>query len=198
MQNMSTYLHIFKPKVLWWVLTVSSFAGLAASFVQAIERINYGDNPSQPLQCDINSVFSCSNVFDAWQSSVFGFSNSLMCIVFFAVLVGVGLVAATGGEVNKKLRLILHSFSMFFLAFGAWYLWQSTFVINYICIFCTICYTAVIAMNWAWLRINAKDYFDSKKSYKKWQKIESSGLDTFGWILYTIAFAAMIAFHFWA
>lgn len=197
MLSMSKITHVFKPVTLWWVLTGSSFAGMLASFVQAIERINYADNPSQPLQCDINSVFSCSNVFEAWQSSVFGFPNALMCIVFFAVLAGAGLVAATGSALNKTLRLVLHSFSMFFLAFGAWYLWQSTFVINYICIFCTICYAAVIAMNWAWLRINATDYFTSKSSLKKWQKIERSGADTFGWLLYAVVFAAVMIFHFW-
>lgn len=194
---MTKYTHVFKPTTIWWVLTISAFAGMLASFIQAIERINFADNPTKPLQCDINGVFSCSNVFDAWQSSVFGFSNSLMCIVFFAVLAGTGLAAATGSEINRMLRLVFHSFSIFFLGFGAWYLWQSTFVIGYICIFCTICYTAVIAMNWAWLRINAKDYFESKKASKKWQKIERSGADTFGWILYALLFTAMIAFHFW-
>lgn len=194
---MSKNIHVFKPITIWTILTISASAGMLASFIQTIERINYAKNPKLPLQCDINSVFSCSNVFDAWQSSVFGFSNSLMCIVFFAVLVGAGLAAATGSQINKILRFVLHSFSLFFLGFGAWYLWQSTFVIGYICVFCTICYTAVIAINWAWLRINASDYFDTKKSLKKWQNIEKSGADTFGWMIYAIAFAAMIAFHFW-
>lgn len=194
---MSKNIHVFKPITIWTILTISASAGMLASFIQTIERINYAKNPKLPLQCDINSVFSCSNVFDAWQSSVFGFSNSLMCIVFFAVLVGAGLAAATGSQINKILRFVLHSFSLFFLGFGAWYLWQSTFVIGYICVFCTICYMAVIAINWAWLRINASDYFDTKKSLKKWQNIEKSGADTFGWMIYAIAFAAMIAFHFW-
>ena len=194
---MSKNIHVFKPKTIWAVLTVNAAAGLLASFIQTIERINYAKNPKLPLQCDINSVFSCSNVFDAWQSSVFGFSNSLLCIVFFAVIAGAGLAAATGSEINRMLRLVLHSFSVFFLGFGAWYLWQSTYVIGYICVFCSICYTAVIAMNWAWLRINAADYFDSKKSYKKWQKIEKSGADTFGWLLYAIIFAFAMGIHFW-
>lgn len=194
---MSKYTHLFKPTTVWWVLTVSAFMGLLASFVQTIERINFAKNPTLPLQCDINSVFSCSNVFDSWQSSVFGFSNSLLCIVFFAVLAGAGLAAATGSEINRYLRLILHSFSVFFLGFGAWYLWQSAYDVGYICIFCSICYTAVIVMNWAWLRINAKEYFGSKTALKKWQQIEKSGADTFGWILYAVVFIAMIAFKFW-
>jgi len=185
-----------KQKTLWWVVAVSSFAGLAASFIQTIERINFAKNPEVPLQCDLSPIFSCSNVFNAWQSSVFGFPNSLMCIVFFSVTAGLALVGATGGAINKKLRYILHFFALFFLGFGAWYLWQSTYRIGYICIFCTICYAAVIAMNWAWLRLNAKDLFKSKSAARRWQKIENSGADIFGWVLYAIIITVMIAQHF--
>ncbi len=188
--------HSLKQKTLWWLLAASSIVGLAASFIQTIERINYAKNPVVPLQCDLNAIFSCSNVFDAWQSSVFGFSNSLMCIVFFAIIAGVALAGATGSKIIKKLRYILHFFTVFFLGFGAWYLWQSTYSIGYICIFCTICYSAVITMNWAWLRINSGDLFSSKSSSTRWKKIESQGADTFGWVLWAMFIVAMIALRF--
>lgn len=188
--------HIFKQKTLWWVLVTGSIVGLAASFIQTIERINYAKNPVIPLQCDLNAIFSCSNVFDAWQSSVFGFSNSLMCIVFFALTAGVAFAGASGSLINRKLRYILHFFAAFFLGFGAWYLWQSTYRIGYICILCLICYSAVIAMNWAWLRLNARDLFTSKASSKRWKSIEAQGADSFVWILWAIFIAGMIAQRF--
>ncbi len=193
---MSQNIHALKKKTLWWVLTVGSIAGLAASFIQTIEKINYAKHPTVPLTCDLNAIFSCSNVFDAWQSSVFGFSNSLMCIVFFALTAGVAFAGASGSLINKKLRYILHFFSVFFLGFGAWYLWQSTYRIGYICVFCVICYSAVITMNWAWLRLNANDLFASETSSKRWKSIEAQGADTFVWILWGIFIAGMIALHF--
>ena len=105
---------------LWWTIFAGSVVGLVASFIQTIERINFAKHPLQPLTCDLNAVFSCKNVFDAWQSSVFGFSNSLMCIVFFTLIAGVAVAAATGSSINKILRLILQFFAIFFLGFGAW------------------------------------------------------------------------------
>ncbi len=185
-----------KPAI-WWTITGASAIGLLASFVQTIERIDYAKNPKVPLSCDLNAIFSCSNVFDAWQSSVFGFSNSLMCIVFFAVVGAVALAAATGSVIHKNLRFVLHFLSVFFLGFGAWYLWQSTYDIGYICIFCIACYSGVIAMNWAWLRANSPDLPLSISAGKKLQSFIDRGADTFLWILWAIAIAAMIIFRFW-
>lgn len=182
---------------LWWVLSAASAVGLLASFIQTIERIDYARNPKIPLTCDVNTIFSCSNVFDAWQSSVFGFSNSLMCIVFFTLSLGVGLAGATGSQLARNLRYVLHFFAVFFLGFGAWYLWQSTYKIGYICIFCIACYGAVIAMNATWLRLNADNLFAHPKAYKRWQRIKAGGTDLFMWALWAIAISAMIIFHFW-
>jgi uncharacterized membrane protein len=193
---MSKNRHVIKNKILWWVLASGSLVGLLASFIQTIERINYAKNPTVPLKCDVSAIFSCSNVFDAWQSSVFGFSNSLMCIVFFSITFGVALAGATSTEIRKALRLWVHFFAIFFLGFGAWYLWQSAYEIGYICIFCAACYGAVIAMNWAWLRLNAQDIFRSKSAKARWQRIESSGADTFGWILWAVIIAGVVAAPF--
>jgi len=180
----------------WAVLVAGSAVGLIASFIQTIERINFAKNPTTPLQCDLNAIFSCSNVFDAWQSSVFGFSNSILCISFFAVVLGGALAGLTGSRLHRTLRLVLHFFTVFFLGFGAWYLWQSTFYIGYICIFCLACYTGVIAMNWAWLRLNATDIFRSPSSKATWQRISASGGDTFGWLLWALFIAFMIVNKF--
>lgn len=189
--------HTNKLSMAWWTLTVGSALGLLASFIQTVERINYAKNPEIPLQCDLNAIFSCSNVFDAWQSSVFGFSNSLMCIVFFAVSLGLAVAGLSGSQIARRYRLFMHFFAVFFLGFGAWYLWQSTYRIGYICIFCTICYGGVIAMNWAWLRLNARDLFTRAVAKARWQRIEASGADTFGWLVWTIVVATMIVQRFW-
>lgn len=183
-------------KKLWVVLSVGSGLGLLASFIQTVERIDYAKNPQVPLSCDLNAIFSCSNVFDAWQSSVFGFSNSLLCIVFFAVSLGVALVGATSSVISSRLRQIMHFFAFFFLGFGAWYLWQSTYYIGYICIFCIICYSAVILMNVAWLRINKNDLGLSRKNQKYLDSTITSNKDIFLWLAWAIIIASMIIFKF--
>src|SRR3989338_1934453 len=68
---------------LYAYLSAGAAVGALASFIQTIEKINLLKNVGVPLKCDLNSVFSCSNVLNSWQSSVFGFPNSLMCLFFF-------------------------------------------------------------------------------------------------------------------
>jgi uncharacterized membrane protein len=176
----------------WVILTASAALGAIASFIQIIERISYAENPTASLVCDVNSVFSCSNVFGAWQSSVFGFSNAIMCLAFFAVLVGVGLGGIFSDKLGKGLRLTMH----FFLLFGAWYLQQSTFVIGSLCIFCIFCYTGVIGLNWAWVRINANELPLSATNTKRLNKAIAHGADTLFWVLWGLAFVAMFIFKF--
>ncbi len=182
---------------LWGILALGALIGFAASFVQTVELISFYKNPIEPLQCNINAIFSCSNVFGAWQSSVFGFSNSLMCIVFFVFTLSLSLAVITGSDLNKKLRLASHGFSLFFLGFGAWYLWQSAYKIGSLCIFCIACYSGVILINWAWLRINKNELRLSKKASSKLNDLISKGADTFFWILWAISIAFMLAYKFY-
>lgn len=180
----------------WPVLVAGSAVGAIASFVQLVERIQFADKPLQALTCDINSVFSCSSVFDAWQSSVFGFSNAILCLLFFGVMLGVGLAGLFGGTPSKGLRLVMQFFSLFFLAFGAWYLQQSAFAIQALCIFCIFCYAGVIAINWAWLRINAQDLPLPKTARARLRSGIDGGIDTFIWLLWAAVVAAMFILAF--
>lgn len=184
-------------KVMWGVASVGAAIGAIASFIQIIERISYADNPLQQLSCDVNSVFSCSTVFDGWQSSVFGFSNAIMCLAFFGIILGTTLAGLTGLTIAKSLRLTMHGFSVFFLGFGAWYLQQSAFSIGALCLFCMFCYTGVITINWAWLRINANDLPLLTKNQKtRLQSAFSKGIDTFAWILWGLVIAGMFVVAF--
>ena len=187
--------HNTSKKYVWLTIIISAVLGGLAAFVQTVERINYALHPSSPLTCDINSVFSCTNVFDAWQSSVFGFSNSVMCLVFFAVTLGVGLAGITA-EIGKYVRLAMHFFALFFLGFGAWYLQQSAFSISSLCIFCIFCYGGVIGLNWAWLRINVNDLPVSPSVISKIKVGISHGADTLFWALWAIAISGMFIYKF--
>jgi len=182
-----------KNKALFGLVVGASVIGLVASFMQLLDKLVHLKNPTANLACNISSVFNCSNVLDAWQSSFFGFPNSIMCIVFFSVILGVALVGATGSSIGKILRLIMHFFAVFFLLFGAWYLWQSIYVIGTVCIYCMFCYAAVIAMNFAWTRINVVDLPFPK--YK--QKLIKRNWDVVFWTVWASAFVVMIVTNFY-
>lgn len=185
------------PKAAWLIVVMGATVGAVASFLQIIERMQWADHPQSLLVCDLNSAFSCSNVFGAWQSSVFGFSNSIMCLAFFAVMLGFGLAGLYGGTIRKGLRLVMHFFALFFLAFGAWYIEQTMLVVGSLCIYCVFCYLGVILINWAMLRLNADDLPISKQAGSLLSTHIIKGNDTFVWLLYTLIFVAMFAFKFW-
>ncbi|MBI3983930.1 hypothetical protein HY346_01385 [Candidatus Microgenomates bacterium] len=184
---------MLKTKLYGW-LTLGAGLGALASFLQTLEKINLLKGAGAPLKCDLNAVFSCTNVLNSWQSSVFGFPNSLMCLVFFTFLITLGLVGLLGSDVPKKLRMAAQAFSLFFLGFGLWYMYQSIFVIGAVCLYCIFCMSGLLVANWALLRLNAPDLPLSNKSRKRVQGWIAGNKDTAFWAL--IGFALLVAIVF--
>ena len=182
MINLNLFKNHKNQKNLYITMTIASIIGFIASFWQMIEKIAILKAPTEPLVCNINAVFNCSNILNVWQSSVFGFPNSLMCIAFFSIMLAIGLVGWTGGTINKTLRIVMQGFTLFFICFGFWYLWQSIFAVGAICIFCLFCYAAVLAISFAWLRINQHDLPIGKKAKKFIGTAITDGSDLFIWL----------------
>lgn len=166
-----------KQKLLYGVVTLGAAVGFLASYLQMLEKITLLKNASANLACNISSVFNCSNILNAHQSSVFGFPNSLLCISFFAVTMSAGLVGWTGAQIHPKLRLIYQALGIFFIGFGFWYFWQSIFNIGSICIYCLFCYGGVLAVSGAWFRLNYRDWPVSKTAQKNLAKAVKLNLD---------------------
>lgn len=179
------------------VIVAGSLIGGVAAFLQTIERIDWAAHPAHALACDINDALSCSNVFGAWQSSVFGFSNALLCLVFFAVMLGFGLAVYKSDATKPRPRLIAQFFSLFFLGFGAWYITQLLYVVGNMCIYCAFCYAAVIAINWGWLRANVDNLPLSARRTATLKKAMAKGTDTFLWLLYGLVFVGLFLFRFY-
>ena len=77
-----------KQRLIYGITAIGGAIGLVASFLETLEYQELLKNAHTVLTCDLNSVFSCSSVLNAWQSKVFGFPNSLLCIVFFTLMLG--------------------------------------------------------------------------------------------------------------
>lgn len=185
-----------KLRLLYGVITISSTIGFMASFLQMLEKITLLKNAHSTLTCNLNSVFNCSNILNAHQSSVFGFPNSLLCICFFAITFSAGLIGWTGGNLSKWVRFIYQALALFFIGFGFWYFWQSIFVVGSLCIYCIFCYGGVLAISSAWFRLNYKDLPVQRGAKKLIERIVSVGADIFIWCLIalTIIVEAIIKF----
>jgi uncharacterized membrane protein len=170
-----------KQRWLAGILTAGAGIGFVASFLEILEYISLIKHPHAALACDLNSVFSCSNVLTKWQSSVFGFPNPVMCLIFFTFMLTLGLTVLAGTQLPRILRLSAHGISLFFLVFGLWYLEQNTFSIGALCILCLFCYGGLIAINASLLRM---------EEGAPLKQLTRRGADIFGWLL----FAALITF----
>lgn len=183
-------------RTLYGAITAGGAVGATAAFIQSVEKIELLRNTSQALTCDINSVFSCSNVLHAWQSSVFGFPNSFMCLVFFTLFMSVGLVGLAGGSVPRSVRLSVQGLSLFVLGFALWFLEQSVFRIRALCILCLLCFAGLLVVNWAWVRLNVDDLPFSQRVRLGIKHSFQSGSDIFGWLLLALIVGFVMFFKF--
>ncbi|HEV2402797.1 MAG TPA: vitamin K epoxide reductase family protein [Candidatus Saccharimonadales bacterium] len=183
-------------RFLYSILVSGAALGLIASFLEMVEYVILLKNPHAVLTCNINGVFSCSNVLNAWQSSIFGFPNALMCITFFTLLLGAGLAGVSGSTIARRLRLTLQGLALFFVCFGSWFLWQSTYHIHTLCILCLFCFAGLLMINWSLLRLNEADLRVGKTGQHILHRIIQSGADTFWWFLLGMVLAFMMLVHF--
>ena len=184
-------------RLIYGVMTGGGSIGMIAAFLQTTEKIALLKNKDAILACDLNSVFSCTNVLNAWQSSVFGFPNSLMCMALFTVFASIALAGVSGGTLPRRLRLGIQGLSLFTLAFALWFLTQSIYVINALCILCIFCFAGLLLVNWGWLRINAADLPIGERGRAFVGRGIVNGADTFAWILLglAVAFAMIMRFN---
>ncbi len=185
-----------KQRVLYRIMTVGGILGMVASFLQLLEKLTLIRNEHAQLACNLNSIFSCSNVLNAWQSSVFGFPNSILCLTLFTVFTSFAVVGIAGSELAKKARLAVQGLALFTLAFGVWSLLADTYQVNALCIFCILCFVGLLGINWAWLRLNAADLPLTTDGRKKLRHFMSMGADTFTWLLVGLVMVFLIALHF--
>lgn len=177
-------------------MLVGSGMGMAAAFMQVIEKITLLKNKDAILTCDLNSIFSCSTVLNAWQSSVFGFPNSIMCLTLFTIFGAISLVGVSKGMLTRRLRVAIQILSLATLGFGLWFIEQSIYNIGSLCILCIFCLAGLLVLNWGWLRLNVADLPINKKTKTVLARAIAKDYDTFAWIMIAIIIASAMIVRF--
>ena len=132
-------------KALWTFpvfMAASSALGMIASAILSIEKTRLLENPAVELLCDINPVYSCRSVALSEQASVFGFSNELIGIAYFAGMLALALGMIAGATYKKWLHMLAWLGLGASMAIVVWFLYQSVYVINALCIYCSIVWIA--------------------------------------------------------
>ncbi len=136
-----------RPAAGWAVLmVVGGLLGVVSGAWQTVERIHFAAGTNADALCEINAVLSCNSVFTHWQSSALGIPNSLISLPVFALLASGGLAVLLGTRLSRAYAVSLLGTTLFMAAFLTWYMQQSAFAIGVLCIYCTVCAVALVAV----------------------------------------------------
>lgn len=129
---------------LWAVVLLAALAGVAFTTIQIMEKIAILKDPYTTLACDVNSTLSCTNVLNAWQSSVLGPPNSFIGAVMFGVLSSAALAGLLGSALGRAYLATMWGLAVFFLSFASWFMYETAFSIHALCLWCVGITTALV------------------------------------------------------
>lgn len=127
-----------------YLLTILSLIGLLAAFVLTIEKIELIKNVAYTPSCNINPILSCGSIMKTNQAAVFGFPNSLMGIIGFAITTTVGMGLIAKAKFKSWFMLGLEAGALLGVVFVHWLFYQSVITIGALCPYCMVVWTVTI------------------------------------------------------
>jgi len=177
-------------------MTAGSAIGLIASFMQMMDKITLLKDSGAVLTCNINSALSCSTVLNSQQASVLGPPNALISTIMFVFFLAIGLTGLTNSVISKRMRFITQFLALFTLAFGFWFLMQSIFVIQSLCIFCVFNTFGLLLVNATWLKLNYIDIKIGTKFDMTMKKMVVNNYDILIWLIIAVFIIASAIIKF--
>lgn len=135
-------------KALPYILIVCGIIGFIASFILTTEKFQQLQNANYVPPCNINAILSCGSVMKTEQASVFGFANSLIGIVGFAVVITVGVGILAGAKYKRWFWLGLNAGLLLSVVFVHWLAFETIYEIGALCIWCMVVWVVSIASFW--------------------------------------------------
>lgn len=135
-------------------MLISASLSLFAAMVLSIDAFKLAKDENVDLACSINAVVSCGKVALSWQSTVFGFPNSFIGLMFESAVITIAIAGLMQVRFpNSLMRIALFIYSAA-LIFALWLFSQSFFVIKAFCPWCMLVTVSTISVFTSMLRIN--------------------------------------------
>jgi len=135
-----------RPIGLALLLVVAGAAGLLAAFALTVDKFEALENPGAALSCDFSVLVQCSTNLASAQGAVFGFPNPLIGLVGFGLMITVGVGILAGARFTRWFWVLLQLGLTAAMAFVAWLIGQSVYVLGTLCPWCLVVWAAVIPM----------------------------------------------------
>ena len=139
-----------------WLLIIGGAIGLICSFIIMYEKISLLQNPQYTPSCDLNPVISCGSVMASSQSHIFGFTNPIIGLMAFPVLITTGIVLLMGAQFKRWYWTGLQLGTIFGLAFVHWLFFESVYRIGALCPYCMVVWAVTITTFWYVLLYNVQ------------------------------------------
>ncbi|MFJ2770742.1 vitamin K epoxide reductase family protein [Streptomyces sp. NPDC087300] len=130
------------------LMLLAGVLGTVASAELTRDRIASLADPAFAPGCNINTVLSCGDVMEAWQSNVFGIPNTLFGIAGFAALAAFGLALLSGARFPRWLWMLLQAGVTAAFGFVVWLITQCLYVIGALCPWCMLVWAVVLPLFW--------------------------------------------------
>ncbi|MEV0533917.1 vitamin K epoxide reductase family protein [Kitasatospora sp. NPDC050463] len=131
-----------------FLLLIGGAIGLFASAVLTLDKIRLLKDPSYVPSCNINPIISCGSIMRSDQAEAFGFPNSLLGLVGFAVVVAIGAGLLAGATYRRWFWLGLQAGTVFGIGFVTWLTYQALYRIGALCPYCMVVWAAMIPLFW--------------------------------------------------
>ncbi|MFC6355518.1 vitamin K epoxide reductase family protein [Luethyella okanaganae] len=146
-----------RPLLLGISVVVLGAIGLYAAFALTIEKFHLLENPAAQLSCDFSLLVQCGANLNSWQGSLFGFSNPIIGLVAWPVVITVGVALLAGARFARWFWLTFNVGVAAALVFVVWLISQSIFVLATLCPWCMVTWSMVIPLFWIVTIGNLKD-----------------------------------------
>jgi uncharacterized membrane protein len=128
------------------ILLTSGLTGLAAALWLSVEKYRILTNPGYLPSCSISEVVDCGTVVQSWQSSVFGFPNSLIGVAGYSVVVTVAVLALAGAAPRRWVWYGLLVGSVAGTVFVHWLAWQTAYDLRAVCLYCMVVWASTLTV----------------------------------------------------
>jgi uncharacterized membrane protein len=173
-------------------MLVFGIFGFLASFVLSVERVHLLEDSDAVLSCSFNLLFNCGTVMQTWQASLFGFPNSFLGIMSFAIVITVAMAGLLKLKFTPWFMRLAQTGYILGLIFAYWLFFQSVYVIEVLCPWCLVVTISTTLVFAALTRYNLREnVFGLPSNWNKrvqgWLQNDHDKIIVAGWSLLMIA-----------
>lgn len=125
-------------------LVVAGALAAFASIQLILAELTLAKDPAAALKCDVNQLIGCSTFLTSWQGHLLGIPNSILGTAFFAGLIGVGAVAATGSRLTSGMWIVLLAGAGISAVWLGFFFYESFIVSGTVCPWCLVIWVSLI------------------------------------------------------